>query len=163
MMQVDKWDLLDKEGALQSDLVKFLFEREVKKSLRYQDLVTLLMIEPDRRPRAAEALGMLATIIQNNIRETDFMARINDAEFAILLLASKPDSAHIVASRIMDCIHNYLFPHEKAPRLTVSIGGACFPTTSASLEASDCLTEARNALAAAKKRGNSFYLISPSL
>jgi len=143
---------------LRSDLFSFLLKCEVKRSLRYQNFMTLLILEPDRRPQSLETLETLATLIRNSIRETDFMTRIDDAEFAIVLLESNLDGAYIIASRIVDHISSYRFDHEEVQYLTVSIGGACFPTTSPSLETSDLLKQAKNALKIAKKERNRVHL-----
>ena len=154
----NKYDLFNEEtGALSSDFFDFLVEWEIKRSLRYQNFATLLILEPDRRPQSQATLGTLATLIRKNVRETDPIGRIGEARFGILLLKTDLDGAYIIASRIMDHISNYIFSKEEAHRLTLSIGGACFPINSTSIERNDLFKEAEDALKVAKKRGNSIY------
>ncbi len=154
----NKGDLFDEEtGALLSDFFDFLVEWEIKRSLRYQNFATLLMLEPDRRPRSPETLRTLVMLIKKNSRETDLIGRISKVRFGILLLTTDLDGAYIIASRIMDHISNYIFSQEKVQHLTLSIGGACFPINSTSIERFDLFKEAEDALKVAKKKGNCVY------
>jgi hypothetical protein len=151
-------DLVDKEtGAILSEVFDFLVGWEIKRSLRYQDFATLLILEPDRRPRAPETLGTLVTLIKKNIRETDLTGRIGTIRFGVLLLKSDLDGAYSTASRIMDHVSKYIFSQEKAQHLTVSIGGACFPTNLTSKERSDLFKKAEDAFKVAKNKGESIY------
>lgn len=154
-----KGNILDKEtGALLSDFFDFLVEWEIKRSLRYQDFATLLILEPDRRPRLPETLGTLVTLIKKNIRETDLTGRIGNIRFGVLLLKSDLDGAYSTASRIMDHVSKYIFSQEKKQHLTVSIGGACFPTNLTSKERSDLFKKAEDSFKIAKNKGESIYL-----
>ena len=158
-MKVNNTDLLDKETrVLRLDIFNFLFEHEVKRSHRYQDFVTLLILEPDLRLRAAQSLQTLAALVEKLIRQTDLMARVDNATFAILLPQTDLRMAEIVASRIIDHVGSYVFPEEEDQHLTVSIGGACYPATSISVETSVLFKKAKTALKAAKRRGNSVCL-----
>ena len=147
----------EETGALLSYFFGFLVEWEIKRSFRYQNFATLLMLEPDRKPRSSETLRTLVMLIKKNIRETDLIGRINKVRFGTLLLTTDVDGAYIIASRIMDHISNYIFSNEKDQHLTLSIGGACFPINSTSIERSDLFKEAEDALKVAKKKGNSVY------
>ena len=96
-------------------------------------------------------------LIKKNIRETDLIGRIGNGKFGILLLTADVDGAYIIASRIMDHINNYIFSTEKVQHLTLSIGGACFPINSTSIDRCDLFKEAEDALKVAKKKGNCVY------
>lgn len=154
-MRANKCDLLGREtDDFVPDLFSFFIEWKVKRSIRYQQFITLLIAEPDRRLQALETPETFMILLRKNIRGTDLIAQIGDGEFAILLLESDLDVAYAVASRIMEYISSYMFDREEVQYLTVSIGAACFPTTSASLKTSGLLKEAKNALKVAKKEGN---------
>jgi hypothetical protein len=151
-------DLLEEEtGAFLSNFFDFLVEWEIKRSLRYQNFATLLILEPDQKPQSPETLRILITLIRKNIRETDLIGRIGKARFGILLLKTDLDGAYIIASRIMDHISNYRFSKEKVQYLTLSIGGACFPINSTSIDRCDLCKEAEDALKVAKKKGGCVY------
>jgi hypothetical protein len=153
-----KSDLLEEEtGALLSNFFDFLVEWEIKRSLRYQNFATLLILEPDQKLQSPESLGILVTLIKKNVRETDLIGQIGKLRFGILLLKTDLDGAYIIASRIMDHINNYIFSKEKAQHLTLSIGGACFPINSTSVDRCALFKEAEDALKVAKKKGGCVY------
>jgi DNA-binding Xre family transcriptional regulator len=153
-----EYNFLDKEtGVLVSDFFDFLVEWEIKRSFRYQDFTTLLILEPDRRPRAPETLETLVSLIKKNIRETDLIGRLGNTKFGVLLLKSDLDRAYGIASRIMDHICKYIFSHEKVQYVTISIGGACFPTNLASNEKNDFFRKAEDAFKVAKSKRKSIY------
>ena len=148
---------VDETGAFLSDFFGFLVSREIKRSFRYQDFATLLMLEPDQSPESPSTMKTLVTLIQKNIRETDLIGRIGEGRFGMLLIASDIEGAFIITSRILDHISNYIFSHESGQHLTVSIGGACFPIHSTSIEECVLFKKAEDALKFAKKKGNSVY------
>jgi hypothetical protein len=151
-------NLLDGEtGTLLSHFFDFFVEWEIKRSFRYQNFATLLIVEPEQKPQSPETIGTLASLIKKNVRETDVIGRIGKARFGILLLSSDVEGAYIIASRIMEHIGNYIFSHEKAQRLTLAIGGACFPINSTSIKKSSLFNEAEEALKVAKKMRDNIY------
>ena len=157
-MKAQKRNFFDtKTGTLGSEAFDFLFRREVRRSARYRGFVTILILEPDRKPQASKTLRTLADLVKKDIRAIDLIARIGKARFAVLLLESDLHVAYMVASRIIDRVSGYVFPKEERQRVTLSIGGACFPTTSATTNPSDLFKEAEDALEAAKKTGNTIY------
>ena len=144
-------------GALLSGFFEYVVDWEIKRSLRYQNFATLLVLEPDRKPRYSETLGTLVSLIRKNLRDTDIVGRLNDGKFGVLLLHADLDGAYITASRIVEHINNYIFSEEKGQHLTVSIGAACFPTNSTSVDKGDLFKEAEGAFRLARKAGNSIY------
>jgi len=149
---IDGNGFLDRETkALISPLFNFLLDWEIRRSFRYQDFASLLILEPDKEPRDIKTLAELVSLIRRNIRETDIIGRLNGLRFGIILLAADLDGAYIMASRIMGHINNYAFSKEPQQRLNISIGGACFPTNSIN---KDTLFQlAKEMLEEAHKRG----------
>ena len=149
--------LEEKTGLFLTDFFDFLVEWEIKRSFRYQNFASLLILEPDRILQSPSTLKTLVNLIKKNIRETDLIGRIGRDKFGILLLISDVEGSNNIASRIIDHIRNYLFSQKKDQHLTVSIGGACFPIHSGSIQRADLFKEAENALRTAKKKGNTVY------
>jgi diguanylate cyclase (GGDEF)-like protein len=143
-------------GAIESDLFDFLVECEITRNLRHQNFATILMVQPDKKPYASETLRTLAALIRKNVRDTDLIGRMNDVRFGVLLLYAGLDGAYIAASRILEHVNSYNFPYEAAQRLSVSIGGACFPTNSTEKET--LLKAAQDSFAKATKKGSSVCL-----
>jgi PleD family two-component response regulator len=153
-----KVDLLDKvTGVLLPDFFDYLVEWEIKRSLRYQDFATLLILEPDHRPYLPETVVTLVTLIKKNIRETDIIGRIGDIRFGVLLIKSDLDGSYNTAARIMDHVSKYIFSQEKTQHLTVSIGGACFPINLTSKEGYELFKKAEDSFKVAKSKGKSIY------
>ncbi len=151
-------ELMEETGALKDWFFDFFVEWEVKRSFRYQDYVSLLVIGPDRSPQDEENIRRLIEVVRRNIRETDLIGSLNGdgRRFGILLLCADLDVAYIVGSRIMDHVRKYSFPGEPGERLTISIGGACFPTNTTEKE--DLLRLAEEAFHEARKKGDSLFL-----
>lgn len=146
----------DTTGTITSNLFHFLLEYEIRRSLRYQNFTTVLILEPDSKPHASETLQTVVNLISKNIRDTDFIGRMNDTRFGVLLLYTGLDGAYIAGTRILDHINKYNFPDEQSHHLTVSIGGACFPTDSTEMDA--LFKMAENSFKKAKATGNVIYL-----
>lgn len=143
---------LDEETkALISPLFNFFLDWEIRRSFRYQNFASLLMLEPYNKPRNIETLAELVSLIKRNVRETDIIGRLNDFRFGIILLAADLDGTYIMSSRIMEHINNYAFSKEPQHRLKISIGGACFPTNS--LDKDTLFQLAKEMLEEAHKRG----------
>ena len=150
--------LFDKETeTLTSCLFSFLVDWEMKRSLRYQNFVSLLIFEPDQKPQDTETLRTLVTLIRKHIRETDLIGRIGNTRFGLLLIKSNLDGAYITASRIVEHVDNYIFSQEKFQHLSLSIGGACFPTNITSLKTSDLFKHAENAFKVARQKNKIIY------
>jgi hypothetical protein len=152
--------LEEKTGLFLPDIFNFLVGWEIKRSFRYQNFATLLILEPDQILQSPSTMKTLVNLIKKNIRETDLIGQIDRDKFGILLLISDVEGSTIIASRIIDHIRNYIFSQKKDQHLTVSIGGACFPIHSRSIQRYDLFKEAENALRTAKQKGDSVYFPS---
>ena len=151
-----KSNLFDKETeALTSCFFNFMVGWEIKRSLRYQNFVSLLIFEPDQKPQDTETVRILITLIRKHIRETDLIGRIGNIRFGLLLIKSNLDGAYITASRMVEHINNYIFSQEKFQHLSLSIGGVCFPTNITSLKTSDFFKNAENAFKVARQKKES--------
>lgn len=132
-------------------------EHEVNRSLRYKNTFALLMIDVDHFKQFNDTFGhlegddVLATvgqIIQENIRENDYAARLGGEEFAIIAIESNSMGAWELAERIRCCIEK-----EGAARKfpTVSIGFGIYGEDGNS--GHELLLSADAALYAAKNTG----------
>lgn len=70
-----------------------------------------------------KTLALVAQLILNNCRETDFVARFGGEEFVMLLPNTNSEQAFILAEKIRSIIANSGFNHNgRAIKLTISCG-----------------------------------------
>ncbi|MDD5084664.1 MAG: diguanylate cyclase [Candidatus Omnitrophica bacterium] len=75
-----------------------------------------------------EVLKELAQILQDSVRQVDFLARYGGEEFVVLLPETGYTGASVLAERILRNVAQHVFQHDKNPiRLTVSVGVSSFP------------------------------------
>jgi two-component system cell cycle response regulator len=138
-------------------------DQEIKKILRNQDCLSVMMIDIDNFKVYNDHLGHLggdnillevSKRIVNNIREFDLAARYGGEEFIVLLTNTEKANALIVAQRIKSALLEFPLPSillKRIDKLTVSIGIADFPHSSHS--SSDLIHKADLMLYQAKKTG----------
>ena len=140
-----------------------MLELEIKRSLRYQNFVSLLLIETNPGIMNVDnefSLPLIEKVIfflRNEIRETDIIGTIKENIITMLLLYSDKVSAHKVADRLHTCMRSYFGSEINNSKIFFSLGGACFPT-----HATDCASLLSNAsamLEAAKTLGRNSYHI----
>jgi diguanylate cyclase (GGDEF)-like protein len=138
-------------------------EQEVKRALRYNQGLSLLMVDADDfkvfndnngHHRGNIALRQLAVIFKHAVREVDVVTRYGGEEFAIILPTTMKAGALIAAEKIREKVEETKIPGEaRQPRntLTVSIGVATIPTDAT--DTTDLIQQADGALYKAKKLG----------
>ena len=155
-MENKKNSMLDgNTGLIKEDFFYYLAEFEVKRSMRYQNFSTLLLLESDQGFNNGVDLKIFAQILKEEFRDTDIIGRINHIRFGIILPYSNMESSLVAAERVRDRIENYIFTERE--RQTISIGGAIIPTNASNRE--ELISLAEHMLKMAKQKGgNNFYL-----
>jgi diguanylate cyclase (GGDEF)-like protein/PAS domain S-box-containing protein len=137
--------------------------REVDRQKRYPTQLALLMIDIDYFKDYNDTNGHLAgdkvlkaisMIIQNAVRQTDFVSRYGGEEFCAILINTGREGAVAIAERVRKMVAEMPFPNENAQPngdLTVSVGVATYSSTIATV--TDLIREADNALYRAKRSG----------
>ena len=110
---------------------------EIRKSIRYKQIFSLLMIDADElksiNDRYGHAAGdqlivTMATTVQNCLRESDMLARYGGDEFIALLPQTDQKNAMEAAERIRRAVENTAFDMDgEKISSSVSIGIATFP------------------------------------
>jgi two-component system cell cycle response regulator len=145
----------------------YFIDLELKRSLRENSSLALLMIDVDNfkqindtlgHLRGDEILGKLGIIIKENIRETDLAARYGGEEFSIVMSNTGLEEASQLAERIRKSVEINRFDVESLS-ITVSIGIALHPKDADCLQ--ELLNRADSALYTAKRQGKN-RLCSPS-
>ncbi|MBI3149336.1 MAG: diguanylate cyclase [Betaproteobacteria bacterium] len=138
---------------------------ECRRVSREARALSLLMIDVDFFKRYNDTYGHLAgdeclrqvaeAMAQVTQRASDTLARYGGEEFAILLPATEPAGAVIVAERIRAAVEGLALPHARSdvgPHVTVSIGVASIDPASAA-PPTELIGAADAALYAAKMQG----------
>lgn len=138
---------------------------EIRRSVRYGDPVSLLMLDIDDFKELNDRYGhqqgdkILASIgaaIEAETRDTDICCRYGGEEFAVLLPSTNRIEALSLAERLRAAIENKQ-PYER--RVTVSIGVA-ISTASAKHTTQSLVKKADDALYQAKSRGKNCVFAS---
>jgi GGDEF domain-containing protein len=109
---------------------EFVLDSELKRAVRAQTFLTLVVIEATR-----EWDGVLVTAddgtvhevaqaIGRDVRDTDFIGHTTRGVLALVLLDAAYEHAMQVVDRIVSRITSYEFPNA----LRIAIGAACYPT-----------------------------------
>jgi GGDEF domain-containing protein len=115
-------------AVLTPDTFDFVLTNELKRALRSQNFVTLVLIEPRGRD-TAEGLRQIAGLIHPELRETDLLA-VDDTTVSMVLLDADLQNSRRVIDRVMARLEHYQF----STPLDVQVGAACCPTHGADAE-----------------------------
>ncbi len=136
-------------------------DREIIRSARYQQPLSLVMLDIDGFKKVNDSYGHLqgdevlreiAQILKKICREVDVVARYGGEEFAVILPETEMEGAFILADRIRMVIKNYAFgTKENLINLTASIGVASYPDIA--LTKLDLIKQVDKALYRAKAEG----------
>ena len=137
------------------------FEREYKRSLRSDEVSTVIMLDIDHFKAVNDTYGhqagdaviqSLADVVRETIRETDYAGRYGGEEFAILLPDTSVANVMGVAERLRASAESKSVTHDgNSISYTISIGAAEFDTKYSTALA--WLEKADQALYAAKQGG----------
>lgn len=139
-----------------------LFEKEYRRSDRYNTVFSLIMLDIDNFKRINDTYGHLCgdeilkglgRLIRGCLRTMDIVARYGGEEFAVLLPETAGPEAVQTAERIRRAVEEHVFMgNEHGLRVTVSQGVATYPSPGVS-ERFDVIAKADAALYEAKDAG----------
>ncbi len=111
---------------------------EIDRAKRYGHKVSVVVLDIDNfkvlaersgGPVAKLLLSDMGKLLKKFARNTDFVARYGDEEFAIVLPHTDAPQAALAAERLRTVVQGHSFPRRK--KLTVSVGVATFPADAA--------------------------------
>jgi hypothetical protein len=112
-------------AVLNQETFEFVLANELKRAVRSQNFVTLVVILP-RTVGCSGTVGEIARLVDPELRETDLLAIDADAVWMVLLDADLQNSK-LVIERVLSRLEHYQFT---AP-LDIDLGAACCPTDGA--------------------------------
>lgn len=140
----------------------------IKESARYQITMAVLFIDIDDFKVINSALGrdvgdqlllQVAERLQTCVRQVDSIGRYNKDTFvALLTQLAKPETAAIVAQRMLQALAQPFQIQEQEVYITVGIGIAIFPADGVDMGALS--SSAEHAMRVAKEKGKHIYQFS---
>jgi len=133
---------------------------EMKRANRFKYVFSFLMLDVDNLKdyndrnghlAGSRALKAIASVITENCRAIDLVAKYGGDEFAILLPQTDVDGAISMGKRILSAIKRHKFDGVKPGLLTCSIGVAVYPVDARRLD--ELIEKADKALYRAKGMG----------
>jgi len=125
-------DAFFEEGSrlLTPNAFEFVLEGELKRAVRSQNFLTLVVLEAKR-----DWEGMMVTaddgtveevaqIVGREVRDTDLIGHTEKGMLSVVLLDADFDNSARVIDRLVQRIDSYDFPTP----LRISVGAACYPT-----------------------------------
>ena len=117
--------------VLTPEAFDFVLTNELKRAVRSQNYLTLLLVEPTlrgvpgggngERDRAVREIGRL---VSREVRETDLLSHTGHGRLSIVLLDADLQNAMHVIERLLARLEHYQFAHP----LAIGIGAASCPT-----------------------------------
>ena len=138
-----------------------VLEAETRKAERYGRPFSILMLDADDLKSVNDEFGhavgdklivTIAGVINDSLRQTDFLARFGGDEFVAILTETPADKAAEVAERIRAAVENTSFSAKgKRVSSTISVGVSCYSRTADAKE--EIMTRADKKLYESKDRG----------
>ena len=128
--------------VLTPEAFDFVLNNELKRAVRSQNYLTLLVLEPTARDPAAappNVLREVARVVSREVRETDLLSQNEEGRLSIVLLDADLHSSMHVIDRLISRFRHYEFPTPMA----IEVGAATCPTHGADAETLRRAAEAR--------------------
>jgi GGDEF domain-containing protein len=109
---------------------EFVLDSELKRAVRSQNFLTLVMLEASREWEGMMVtaddgtLQEVAQVISREVRDTDLLGHADKGTLALVLLDADFEHASQVIDRLVARIDNYEF----GTALRIAVGAACYPT-----------------------------------
>jgi hypothetical protein len=143
--------------VLTPEAFEFVLSNELKRAVRSQNFLTLVLVEPTiagapggGNGEREQAVREVARLISREVRETDLLSHTDKGQLSVVLLdADLPNSMRVI-ERLMSRLEHYEFPRP----LAIDVGAASCPTHGADADSLRRAAEARPVHPRRETRGN---------
>jgi hypothetical protein len=140
--------------VLTPEAFDFVLNNELKRAVRSQNFLTLLLVEPTprdpERMRQDELVREVARVVSREVRETDLLSQTTAGQLSVVLLDSDLHHSMQVVDRLLARFEHYEF----GTPLVVEVGAATCPTHGADAETLRRAAEAQPVHPRRDDRGN---------
>ena len=119
--------------VLTPEAFEFVLNNELKRAVRSQNFLTLLVVEPTpQRPgeEHADVIREVARLVSREVRETDLLAQTDEGQLSVVLLDADLHNSMQVVDRLVLRFRHYAF----STPVAIEVGAACCPTHGADAE-----------------------------
>jgi hypothetical protein len=115
---------------IQPEAFDFVLDGELKRAVRSQNFVTLIVVEARREWDGVTisadegTVSEVAQLVGHEVRDTDLLGHTDNGVLSLLLLDADFENSTKVIDRLVQRIDHYDFPTP----LRISLGAACYPT-----------------------------------
>jgi len=115
---------------LTPDAFEFVLDSELKRAVRSQSFLTLVVLETSREWDGITVtaddgtMQEMAEIVGHEVRDTDLLSYSGNGVLSLVLLDADYENSTKVIDRLLQRLDAYDFPTP----LRVSLGAACYPT-----------------------------------
>ena len=113
--------------VLTSEAFEFVLRNELKRALRSQNFLTLLVVDATSHAVNGERVELsreVARLVSREVRETDLLSQSDDGQLSVVLLDADLPNSMRVLDRLLTRFEHYEF----ATRTGIAVGAACCPT-----------------------------------
>ncbi len=146
-------------------------DREIDRAERYRTTFSLIMFDLDffkkvndtyGHPNGDLVLMNIAHIVQKTVRPSDIVARYGGEEFAVILPETDESGLKVFAERLRRSVEQMatLIDHKEV-RITISVGGTCYPVTAGKIDKRLIIDTADRALYSSKNNGRNRVTLLP--
>jgi hypothetical protein len=133
--------------VLTPEAFHFVLNNELKRAVRSQNFLTLLIVEPapqqtEASLELAQTVREIARLVSREVRETDLLSQTEQGQLSVVLLDADLQNSMRVVDRLMSRFEHYEF----STPLAIEIGAACCPTHGADADTLRRSAEARPVL-----------------
>jgi GGDEF domain-containing protein len=140
--------------VLTPEAFDFVLNNELKRAVRSQNFLTLLVVEPTSRQGQdagrADVVREVARLVSREVRETDLLSQTNEGQLSVVLLDADLHNSMQVVDRLVNRFEHYEFPTP----IAIEVGAACCPTHGADADTLRRAAEARPVHPRRDDRGN---------
>ena len=119
--------LQDDFRVLTPEAFDFVLTNELKRAVRSQNFLTLVLMDPRGERQDPEAGRAVARVVSREIRETDLLTANPQGRLSVVLLDADLESSRRVVERVMTRLEHYQF----STPVDIEVGLACCPTDAA--------------------------------
>jgi len=119
------------KGILSKDLILYLLDLEVKRGRRYQNFLSILILDLIALPKGdggtdvETTYQMLTTLLKDEVRETDIFGALGENRLIVLLPYADLSAGELAKSRFETILEHYDF---KSRGYKVKVHQVSFPT-----------------------------------